>query len=263
MSINWRERFIAAGIHFLVTLGVAALAAALIFGVWFPGEMATMVRGTDLFWLVLGIDVILGPLISLIIYNSKKTRRHLVMDYSVVALVQLAALIYGVSIVALSRPVFVAFYGDRLEIVTAIELEDADLAQAIRPEFKTRSWTGPKLVAMHEPTDLKEKQAILFSALEGKDGHLMPKYYRDYQSARAAILKKAQPLAILLTDSGAARERLENAIKKTGRASNDLRWLLVHHRFGFAVAYIDTQTAKPLSYLDIDPVWLDKPAPVK
>ena len=46
MNINWRERFIAAGIHFLVTLALAGLAAALIFYVWFPGAMADMVGGT-------------------------------------------------------------------------------------------------------------------------------------------------------------------------------------------------------------------------
>ena len=45
--IVWREKFIATAIHFLVTLALAACAAALIFLVWFPSPFATMIGGTE------------------------------------------------------------------------------------------------------------------------------------------------------------------------------------------------------------------------
>ena len=73
--IVWREKFVATGIHFLVTLTLAACAAALIFLVWFPDPFQTMIGGTELFLLVVGCDLALGPLISLVIYNSRKSRR--------------------------------------------------------------------------------------------------------------------------------------------------------------------------------------------
>ena len=75
--IVWREKFVATGIHFLVTLGFAACAAALIFLVWYPDPFETMIGGTELFLLVVGCDLALGPLISLVIYNSRKSRRAL------------------------------------------------------------------------------------------------------------------------------------------------------------------------------------------
>jgi hypothetical protein len=61
--IVWREKFIATAIHFLVTLALAACAAALIFLVWFPSPFATMIGGTELFLLVVGCDRARGPLI--------------------------------------------------------------------------------------------------------------------------------------------------------------------------------------------------------
>src|SRR6187401_541882 len=79
----WREKFVATGIHFLVTLTLAAVAAALIFVVWFPDPFETMIGGTELFLLVVGCDLALGPLISLVIYDSRKSRRALVFDYAV------------------------------------------------------------------------------------------------------------------------------------------------------------------------------------
>ena len=75
--IVWREKFVATAIHFLVTLLLAACAAALIFLVWFPDPLQTMIGGTELFMLVVGCDLALGPLISLVIYNSRKSRREL------------------------------------------------------------------------------------------------------------------------------------------------------------------------------------------
>ena len=99
--IVWREKFVATGIHFLVTLGLAACAAAVIFLVWFPDPFATMIGGTELFLLVVGCDLALGPLISLVIYDSRKSRLELITDYSIVGIVQIVALVYGVH---LSRP---------------------------------------------------------------------------------------------------------------------------------------------------------------
>jgi len=72
MAINWRERFLAFAIHFLVTLAMGACAAALIFLVWFPDPYQTMVGGTKLFELVVICDLVLGPLISLVIYDRSK-----------------------------------------------------------------------------------------------------------------------------------------------------------------------------------------------
>lgn len=252
MSIDWREKVFAATVHFVITLAVAALAAAVIFLVWFPGAFAGMGGGNKLFLIVVGVDVGLGPLISLVIYSSRKSRRALLIDYSVVAFFQLAALLYGVFTVAVSRPVFVAFTKDRLEVVAAIELEDADLAAEAEPRFRTKSWTGPQLVAVEMPTDPKESSDVLTMALSGKDVQLLPKYYRSYDLARGEIETRSEPLDSLLEKYAAQRERIERAINDTGIARSELRWLLVHHRFGFAAALIDRRTRQPVQYIPLE-----------
>ena len=104
--------------HFLVTLVLSAGAAALVFLVWFPDPFQTMLGGTKLFLVLVLCDLGLGPLTSFIIYNSKKSRRALLFDYTVVGTIQLAAFIYGVHAVANTRPVYIAFVGDRIEVVT-------------------------------------------------------------------------------------------------------------------------------------------------
>jgi hypothetical protein len=253
MSINWRERFIAAVIHFLITAAVAGLAAAIIFFVWFPGSLASMIGGAKLFLLVIGCDVILGPLISLVIYSSKKSRKQLIADYCVVGLVQLAALAYGVHVVALSRPVFIVFDVDRLQIVTAIELDDADLAAGNAAEFRSKSWTGPRLASISRPTDVKERNDLLFAEVGGKLAPLTPKYYGPYTAAREAINQKSQPVQALAAKKQNRKDEINQAVKETEISESELNWLLVRHRFGFAVALIDKRSGLPVKYVLIDP----------
>src|SRR3954470_22076859 len=149
--IVWREKIIATAIHFLVTALLAACAATLIFLVWFPRPFATMIGGTELFMLVVGCDLALGPLISLVIYNSRKSRRTLVTDYSVIGVLQLAAMIYGVYIVAGTRPVYVAFDGDRIEVVTARDVRPTELEAARDPRYRRLPLDGPRLVSVRVP----------------------------------------------------------------------------------------------------------------
>lgn len=252
MTINVRERLIAAAIHFCITLAVASLAAAVVFLVWFPDAFADMMGGKKLFLMMLGVDLSLGPLISLVIYSSKKPRRELLLDYAIVGAVQLAALLYGTFAVAVSRPAFIVYHGARLEIVTAVELDDADLALGVEPSYRTRSWTGPRLVAVEMPTDVQERNNLIFSAVQGKDAQLMPRYYRDYQSARTRILEQSQPLDAL-HPNGADAARLKQAIDSLGLSAQALRWLQVRHRFGYSMALIDARTGDPVKFLTINP----------
>jgi hypothetical protein len=252
-DINWREKFSASALHFVITLMAALAVAAIIFFVWFPAPLDQMMGGQKLFLLVAGCDLTLGPLLSLVIFNSKKSRRELVLDYTLIGGVQLAALIYGVMVVAESRPAFVVFVKDRFEVVAALELDPADFKDAQEARFRSLPWRGPVLVAAEFPASPSERSEILLSALAGKDIQLMPKYYRAYESQLDAVRGRALPVADLMRRKSADEQAIKAAVADIGLPETQLRWLPVKHRFGFWVALIDGETARPLRYLPIDP----------
>ena len=79
--ILWREKFIATSVHFAVTLVLAGIAAGLIFLVWYPDPFDDMIGGTELFLLVVGCDLALGPLLSLVVFDSRNVEKvELVLD---------------------------------------------------------------------------------------------------------------------------------------------------------------------------------------
>lgn len=246
-------RLRAMGIHFLITLLVAAVAAALVFGLWFPPPFARMLGGLELFLLVVVCDLVLGPLISLVIYNRKKPNSELLRDYLIVGLIQLAALLYGMHAVASTRPVFLVFAIDRLEVVSAGELDADDLRKGTEAKWQQPAWTGPVLARAERPSDSQERSDLLFSALAGKDIQHFPRYYREYGAAKADILARAGALPELQQQHPQARAELDAAVARSGLAESQLRWLPARHAKGFWTVLIDADSALPVAWLELDP----------
>jgi len=183
------SRWQASGLHLGISVAIAAAALTVMLGVWFPRPLFEAEGGPGLVLILVGVDVVIGPLITLVIFKSGKP--GLKFDLWVIAALQLSALAYGCHVVAKVRPVFIVFVKDQFAVVTPADLDAKDLAQARRPEYGSLSFTGPVLVAVDPPTDEKERQEMLFTALSGgKDLQHFPKYYVAYPDyAKEAVTK--------------------------------------------------------------------------
>jgi hypothetical protein len=210
-----------------------------------------MIGGTELFTLIVGCDLVLGPLISLVIYNSRKSRRKLVFDYVVVAILQIGALVYGVHVLADSRPVFVAFSVDRMEIVTAREITDQELAAVTRPEFAKLSIIGPRLVGIDVPP--AERTDALFQAMNGNDIYLRPKFFVPFETKVAEVRKRAKLISEITTRKPDSKPVIEAAIAGLKLPADRVRWVPAHHSKGFWTALIDIDNGMPVGYVDLDP----------
>jgi hypothetical protein len=80
------------------------------------------------FLIVVTVDVILGPLITLAVFNRAKPWTELRRDLVIVALIQLSALGYGLWTVFVARPVHLVFEYDRFRVVHAVEVPPEMLA---------------------------------------------------------------------------------------------------------------------------------------
>lgn len=189
------SRWQAAGLHLTASFTLAILAALLLFGVWYP-QPYTQAAGADrLIMLLIGIDLVLGPLLTLIVYKHGK--KGMAFDIAFIATVQVAALVYGMSVIAQSRPVFIVVSKDMTFLTTASGVNDADLAAAEVAAFRRRSWTGPLLVAAPEPDTVKGREELLESGLAGKDINALPRFFVPFANAGAGLIKNSVPYSAL------------------------------------------------------------------
>ena len=172
------SRWRASGIHFLLSAAVATAVLAFMLSVWYPRPLFEAAGGDRLIFILVAVDVTIGPLITLIIFKAGK--EGLKLDLAVIATLQLAALAYGMHTVYVARPVYLVFTKDRFELVSAADLEADDLKKA-RPEFDHLPLGRPKYIAAVPPSDREARQKLLTESLRGKDLQMHPQYYVPYE----------------------------------------------------------------------------------
>jgi hypothetical protein len=234
---RWR----ASGIHLLMSAAIALVAVVLMLKVWYPPPLFTAEGGNDLLFILVGVDVIIGPLITLIIFKSGKP--SLRFDLAVIALVQACALLYGCTVMFIARPVFIAFVVDQFEIVRAAELDPADIARARDPRFQSLPLTGPVNIAINMPSDMQELKRLLAEAMgEGKVVQHLPMYYVPYADQRKRAIEQSEPLEPAIRRGGDFAALAEKYLSESGRKAADLRFLRLSTRRGWGAVLIDANS---------------------
>jgi hypothetical protein len=171
-----RTRLKAAGIHLSISLVIFAVALYLILFVWYPDFHFTVDGGWRGVRIMAGVDLVLGPLLTMIVFNPYKARKLIVADLSCIAVAQLGALVWGFYAVHSQRPVAVSYYEGAFLSVTAqplaIEHQPADYAN----QFDDRR---PPLVYVDPPKGDEEEARAALQELFGQVGfHEDPFFFR-------------------------------------------------------------------------------------
>ena len=240
----------AAGIHLLLSAAVAAAAAGLVFGVWFPGIYRLVAGGRDLFVLITSVDVVLGPLLTFAVFDLKKDWPHLRRDLAVIGAIQLAALVYGLHAVYQSRPVGMVFETDRFRVITAGQVYLPELPKA-RTEFRQLPLTGPWLLGARAATAGNEHNDALFKALEGVDKAERPIFWQPYADSTADALARARPLATLLAKYPALASEVKDNLLSLKVDEAGAKFLPLIGRGGDWVVILDS-AGQPVHYVQAE-----------
>lgn len=199
ISRRFRPALHAASWHALCSLGVALLAAVVVFGLWYPYPYRELSGGRELFLLVVAVDVVCGPLLTMVIFNPAKSRAELWRDLGLVVLIQLGALGYGLHTVWQVRPLFLVQEVDRFKVIAGPVLDEAAVA-ALPAALQPHWWKSPITVAIREPKDTKERNKVMFDSIQGgRDYAERADFYLPYEGEAALkSLKRAKPLMLFL-----------------------------------------------------------------
>ena len=245
------NRWVAAGVHLAISLAVASVAAWLVFVVWYPYPYRDISGGRDLFLIVMAVDVVMGPLMTLAVCNPRKPRQELRRDLGIIGLLQLAALAYGMWTVAVARPVHLVFELDRFRVVHAIDVP-TDLLAAAPPQYRRLPLFGPTSLSVRNFKDNKESFDATMAALQGIALGARPDLWQPYVDAKPQILARAKPLADLKTRFPGSQQQIDSALHATGLKSPAVSYLPMIGRQAFWTVLINAQTADILAFVPLD-----------
>jgi len=210
--------------HLAISAAVVALAALLVFGVWYPPPWRQLLGVAGVFGLVVGVDLVCGPLLTLVLASPKKSRQERWVDLSLVGAIQSLALGYGLLAVFAARPVALVFEVDRLTIVSANEVQTDRLGAA--PEgLRALPWASVQLAATRKPLSSAEFLDSIDMSMQGLTPAMRPDWWLPYEATKPEVVKRAQPLAELLKARPEQAALLESAAAKTGLPIEALRYL--------------------------------------
>jgi hypothetical protein len=240
---RWR----AAGAHLLISACIGAIVVALMLASWYPPPLFEAMGGTGLALILVGVDVVMGPALTLIVFRSGKP--GLKFDLAAIAVLQLAALVYGCHVVAQARPAFIVFVKDQFQVATVAELEPELLAEAKYPQFRAAPWSGPVLVFGDWPKEEAEQRRLADAALAMADLQHFPKYYAPYDQGKGEILAKAKRLEDVRRIEPAIGAVIDAWLARSGAEEQNLRYVGLRARNAWVAVLIDRQTAQPVKML--------------
>lgn len=239
-------RFRAFGFHLLGSILVFACVLFLVFVLWYPAPLHRATGVFDVFVVILIVDVILGPLLTLIVFRAGK--RTLAFDLVVIVLIQFSALFYGVWVVGEGRPAWIVFSGDRFELVQVMDIDLQSLDGA-RQEYRGVSWLGPRWVAASRPNDVQERNRVLFeSVFFGVSLAQRPNLYRPLSDVNGELQKAARLLSEL--DRVNDVDLVQKTLKSWPEADS---WVPLVAKGKAMVVLLHKSTAEVVSIVDLMP----------
>ena len=246
-------RWKAAALHFSISAAIGLIVGALLFGLWYPPPFFHAAGADELVLLLVGVDIVLGPLLTLIVFRAGK--RGMKFDLWVIGLTQSIALVYGLAVVLQSRPIFLVGAVDRFVLVAANEVTDADLNKATDTNFRSRSWTGPRLAIAEIPTDPQERSRLVMESMSGHDLQNQPLYFHRYEGRGKGLLQRAKPLNDLRKSRPADAASIDRWLSDHHRDDNSVRWLPVQALKADLVMMMDAVSGEPLGAVQVEPTW--------
>jgi len=217
---------------------------------WFPHSFSQLGGFYKTAWMLIFVDLVLGPLLVFFIY--KENKKYLIFDINVLLSIQLIAFVFGAYSLYLKHPAYAVFSVDRFVLTNVSNIHpQPSWSMQINQHF----FSSPKFVVAHLPKDNEEKNLLTLDViLYGQpDIDSRPKYFVSFDLHADSVMGKSIKLEQLDLDLH-DKEKLRLFNKKHKNNYSDFAYFpLKGNNKKDVIWAFDRKTAKPVDIIDIDP----------
>lgn len=239
--------------HVIISLLVFSSLVAMMLLFWFPGELFFIDGGWQGLKLVAMVDLVLGPALTLLLYKPKKP--NLMVDMSLIAGIQIAALAYGFYTTHQQRTLAVVFAEKTFFTVSANEnfhsnakLRELNLEP--QPVPKAAMLKIPMLLTP-DPTP-EEYPKFLENIMNGYPGPQQRSDRYVLLAEHTSAMKKHALDAQKLEDLGVS-SLITASLKQQSLQQDQVEFYNFKARYGEGIVIFDPQTASIVDYIKIQP----------
>ncbi len=237
-------------VHFALSLLIFIVLLYLIVFEWYPEPLFKTDGGWQGIRLIAFVDIILGPVLTLIVF--KKAKKGLKLDLSVIATIQIVALISGVMVVYNEHPVAIIVLNGRLHPITAYQIKQAGMELS---KLKKYSNLKPPLIYSNIPSDADEYSELLKDSLSsGRGIRLYGEYYEKWNEHNKLRVSQ-NSMSIKKFLHGKPKDQLvyNKFINNIDYKGHSFIYLPLYSRYKYGIAVLDENLFKIVAVLNINP----------
>lgn len=242
---KWPPRFQAFSIHFTISFIIfLALLAVLVF-LWFPKYLFNSDGGWEALKILVGVDLVLGPLLTLIVFKPGK--KTLKLDLTLIALMQITCLAIGITLVYLERPLAVVFSHDRF---VAVSQGTFDVSKTDSDALKDYPNTRPRLIYVLLPEDEKEARHLRMMQIKEGSLHVRPDFFAPYTEHAHKIPEAAGiEIATIFEDFPDGKDKVQQWLDKKNYSAEAIVWVPYEGRYKTTFLVLDKKTGTVLGQI--------------
>jgi hypothetical protein len=242
------------GISFVIFLAILSL---LIFA-WFPPPFFTSDGGWQGIRIIAGVDLVLGPLLTLIVFKPGKP--GLKFDLTVIGIIQISALAWGIWMLHHERPVAAVFADGYF---TPVTFNDIRMYGMTSDKLHTFGSKAPYWIFSELPQDPGKLQKVRIEALRsGQPISRLVDYYRPMDVKAVKYIRgKSIDMQKWLQNKPAQLNIYRQFLRKQANKS-DLVFLPWRARNKYDIIAINVKTRKYVGSLGMKPPDPDSNYPV-
>jgi hypothetical protein len=247
MGWDMRFRLKLFSLHLLSSATVLTLILGSLYLGWYrwPGWYLTDV--TRVIVVMVCVDVVLGPTLTLIVAKKSKERHVLARDIGIIVAVQLCALIYGSVSLWSGRPLYYAFSENVLQLVQAYDIDDheAKLGREQNPALAPHWYSLPRWIWAPLPQDADERKKIFEAAISGGDDVIsMPRYFKPWEEGLPSLRNQLKKVDAVAYFGKSEKKTLKDRMKAAGLADDQVNTMPLTGRGHPLLAVIDPASLK-------------------
>jgi hypothetical protein len=247
MGLDMHFRLKLFSLHLLSSATVLTLILGCLYFGWYrwPGWYLTDV--TTVVLVMVCVDVVLGPTLTLIIANRNKSRRELARDIGIIVAVQLCALTYGSAQLWNGRPLYYAYSEGLLQLVQAYDIDanEAKLGREQNPGLAPHWYSLPRWIWAPLPQNGEEAKKIITSSITGGDDVIsMPRYFKPWEDGTPSLRGKLKKVDDVAYFAKSEKKTLKQKMKSAGLQDDQLDTMPLTGRGHPLLAVIDPASVK-------------------
>ncbi len=237
---------------FLIHLGISACLFVALLGiiifVWYRWPLFPIDGGWNGIKIVAGVDLVLGPLLTLVVFKPGKPR--LKLDLSIIALIQATALVAGTWIVYVQRPVLLVMSETHFFCMSADFLPRTGLKLEDLSRFSDHPYP---IAIVSLPDDEEGRQHERARSFSQGGMHLRGDLFAPRNSQYLSDIKRYSVDMPKLVGGNDAAKRIFDQFEKRYGSAEKYFFIPINGRSGRAILALDREKGDFVERLDIEP----------